>query len=90
QTFKIIESFGAFGVDWPEPNFILKNQDPSTFTYIKDGKFMLTWLGKDIKLLSFSISEDTFKLENKADLSITFSIDEFRGKKTLTLYADKA
>lgn len=89
-TFKIIESFAPFGTDWPEPKFILRDLNPNKFTYIKDGKYMLTWLGKDVKLLSFSINEDTFKLNNSVDLSITFQEDEFRGKKTLTLYADKA
>ncbi len=89
KTYALIESFGPFGQDWPEPKFLLRNMNTSNFTYTKDGRFLSCFVAKDTKLFSFSIGENTFPDNAIANLQITFSVDEFRGKKTLSLYAEK-
>ncbi len=89
NTYHLIESFGPFGQEWPEPKFLLKNMYTKGFTYTKDGRFLSCFVGKDVKLFSFSISENTFPEDTVTDLQITFAVDEFRGKKTLSLFAER-
>lgn len=90
QSYRIIESFGPFGFCWETPKFLLKDLDPRTFTYIKDGKYLSVKLSSDSRLFSFSLSKDSFDLENKVDLLCTFRINEFRGNKNLDILCEKA
>ena len=89
KTYALIETFAPFGQDWPEPKFLLKNMSTKNFTYTKDGRFLSYYIGKDTKLFSFSIGENTFPESVVTDLQITFSVDEFRGRKSLSLFAEK-
>ena len=90
QSYHIIESFGPFGFCWETPKFLLKDLDPKTFTYIKEGRYLSVKLTSNTRLFSFSLGEDSFDLETKTDLSCTFRINEFRGSKNLDILCEKA
>lgn len=90
QSYHIIESFGPFGFCWETPKFLLKDLDPNTFTYIKDGKYLSVKLTSNTRLFSFSLGKDSFDLDSKTDLSCTFRVNEFRGTKNLDILCEKA
>ncbi|MCQ2798021.1 MAG: DHH family phosphoesterase [Bacilli bacterium] len=89
NTYHLIESFAPFGQEWPEPKFLLRNMKTKDFTFTKDGRFLSSFIAKDVKLFSFSIGENTFPEDTVIDLQITFAVDEFRGRKSLSLFAEK-
>jgi single-stranded-DNA-specific exonuclease len=87
---QIVESFGPFGMEWEEPHFLLSNLDPKLFTYASGGKYLSYRIPGGARLFSFSINEDTFPLDEPANLSVTFSRHEYQGRLSLDLLAEKA
>ena len=89
QSYRLIETFGPFGFNWESPKFLLKDLDPKTFTYIKEGRYLSVKLAPDVRLFSFGINEDSFDLESKVDLLCAFRINEFRGRRSLDILCEK-
>ena len=89
QSYRLIETFGPFGFNWETPKFLLKDLDPKTFTYIKEGRYLSVKLASDVRLFSFGINEDSFDLESKVDLLCAFRINEFRGRRSLDILCEK-
>ena len=89
QSFRIIESFGPFGFNYESPKFLLKDLDPKTFTYIKDGRFLSVKLSSDVRLFSFAINENSFDLDSKVNLVCSFRINEYRGRRSLDILCEK-
>lgn len=89
QSYRIIETFAPFGFCWETPKFLLKDLDPRTFTYIKEGKYLSTKISTDSRLFSFSISQDSFVGESKVDFVATFRINEYKGRKSLDIICEK-
>lgn len=90
RTYRIIQNFAPFGLNWEAPKFLLKDLNPLTFTYIKDGRYLSTKLADDVKIFSFSLGEDSFEAESKVSLLLSFKTNEYRGKLTLNLMAERA
>ena len=90
KTYRIIKNFSPFGLNWEAPKFLLKDLNPLTFTYVKDGKYLSVKLADDVKIFSFSLGEDSFEADSKVNLMLSFKINEYKGKITLNLLAEKA
>ena len=89
KTYAFLRSFAPFGEGFPCPRFLLKDLDPRTFTYIKDGKYLSTNLGES-RLFSFALSKDSFDSERKVNLVGSFKENVYKGRKTINLVVDKA
>lgn len=90
KTYRMIENLSPFGLDWEAPKFLLKDLNPLTFTYIKDGKYLSMKLSDNVKIFSFSLGEDSFEVDKKVSLLLTFKVNEYRGKLSLNLLAERA
>lgn len=90
KSYRLLKTFSPFGLEWEAPKFILRGLNPTTFTYTRDGKYLSTKLSPDTRLFSFSLNEDSFEMDQKVDLLLTFKLNEFKGKVTLDLIAERA
>ena len=90
KSYRLLETFSPFGLEWEAPKFILRGLNPTTFTYTRDGKYLSTKLSPDTRLFSFSLNEDSFAMDQKVDLLLTFKLNEFKGKVTLDLISERA
>ncbi len=90
KTYRLIESFSPFGMSWSAPKFLLKDLNPTTFTYIKGGKYLSMNLSENTKILSFSLNQDSFEADGKVSLLLNFKLNEYRGKISLNLLAERA
>lgn len=90
KTYRLIETFSPFGMNWNAPKFLLKDLNPTTFTYIKGGKYLSMNLSSDTKILSFSLNQDSFEADEKVSLLLNFKLNEYKGKISLNLMAERA
>ena len=89
KTYRLLRSFAPFGEGFKAPRFYLEGLDPKTFTYMKGGKYLSMLLG-EARILSFTISEDSFDLTQKANLVGSFRENLFHNKRYLELLVEKA
>jgi len=89
ENFRLIASFGPFGNGHEAPLFLLEKLDPTTFQYLKDGKYLSTSLLPGVRLFSFSISSSSFDSPDPVALQVAFSLHEWNGRQSLDLLADK-
>ena len=90
DTYRTIRSFGPFGYDYPEPEFLIENLPVSSLRFSQDGRFLSTPLGKGVRLFSFSYGKPSLINSNdKVSLSGTLKLDEFRGQLQLTFRCEK-
>ena len=90
KTYRIIKNLSPFGMSWEPPKFLLKDLNPATFTYIKNGQYLSTKLSEDTKIFSFSLNENSFEADEKVNLFISFKINEYKGQLSLNLMAERA
>lgn len=90
KSYRIIRSLAPFGMSWDAPKFLLKDLNPTTFTYIKNGQYLSVKLSEDTKIFSFSLNENSFEPDEKVNLSISFKLNEYKGKLSLNLMAERA
>lgn len=90
KSYRLIETFSPFGLGWEAPKFLLKGLNPTTFTYLKNGKYLSVKLTEDTKIFSFSLGEDSFEADEKVNLLLNFRLNEFKGKLSLNLMAERA
>ena len=90
KSYRLIETFSPFGLGWETPKFLLKGLNPTTFTYLKNGKYLSVKLTEDTKIFSFSLGEDSFEADEKVNLLLNFRLNEFKGKLSLNLMAERA
>ncbi len=88
-SYKTVRAFGPFGLEYPEPRFILKDLSVDSFQYIKEGKYLSTPLGYGVRLFSFSLGEKDFAGMSLVDLKARFSLNEYRGRFSLDIYCEK-
>lgn len=89
ENYRLIASFGPFGMSWGAPHFLLGHLDPSHFTYASNGKYLSTRLSKDVRLFSFSLNEDSFLETGETALDVVFSLNEYRGRLSIDLLAER-
>jgi Single-stranded DNA-specific exonuclease len=89
ENYRLIVSFGPFGNGHEAPLFLLERLDPTTFQYLKDGKYLSTNLLPGIRLFSFSISSSSFDSPDPVALQVAFSLHEWNGRQSLDLLAEK-
>jgi hypothetical protein len=89
QTYRLVSSFGPFGMGWEAPRFLLEGLDPTTFTYAAGGKYLSTRLTPNVRLFSFSLNEDSFPKEGKTALEVVFSLNEYQGRLRVDLLAER-
>ncbi len=87
DSYRIIRAFAPFGEGHPEPIFCLSGLDVDGFVYSKDGKYLLTPLGKGVKLCSFELGKKDFLDGEKTSLCVKFELDEYKGATSLRLLA---
>lgn len=87
ENYGLIEALGPFGNGYEEPHFRLEELDPTTFSYIKDGKYLSTPLGPGLRLFSFRLGSSSFASTEPVALEVTFSLHEWQGRKSLDLLA---
>ncbi len=90
KSYRLIRNLAPFGMSWEAPKFLLKGLDPKTFTYVKNGQFLSVKLSEEAKIFSFSLNENSFEPDEKANLLLSFKINEYRGKQSLNLIAERA
>lgn len=90
SSYRILRTFGPFGMDWEAPKFRVDGLNPTTFTYLKEGKYLCVRLTNDTKILSFSLGQDAFEPDEKVSLLLTMKRNEFKGKEGLDLMAERA
>lgn len=89
DNYRLISSFGPFGNGHEAPLFLLEKLDPTTFQYLKDGKYLSLNLFPGVRLFSFSISSSSFASPEPVALQVAFSLHEWNGRKSLDLLAEK-
>ena len=90
KSYRIIRSLAPFGMSWDAPKFLLKDLNPTTFTYVKNGQYLSVKLSEDTKIFSFSLNENSFEPDERVNLSISFKLNEYKGKLSLNLMAERA
>lgn len=89
ETYHIISVLSPFGQEFKEPIFLLEHFPLEKCQFTMKGGYLSVMLNEDTKLFSFSFKqEDVDARCQYIDLSLTFGMNEFRGKSTLTLFAD--
>ncbi len=88
QNYEILRSFGPFGQEWKAPEFLLKDLDTASFTYLSGGKYLSTPLNPSCRLFSFALGENAFQEKSKVSLKVHFARNEYRGRLTIDLYAE--
>lgn len=89
ESYHAIRALGPYGMDYPEPSFLLKNLDVASFQYTRDGKCLNMPLGNKTRIFSYRWGREDFD-KPYANLLCKFGLNDFRGEVTLTLYAEKA
>lgn len=86
DSYRVIRSFGPFGVDHPEPVFEL-SMDAASLQYSKTER-LCTPLGKGVRVFSFSLFRKDLPQMGKIAFSGTFSLGKKMGRASLTFYAN--
>lgn len=86
DSYRVIRSFGPFGVDHPEPVFEL-TMDAASLQYSKTER-LCTPLGKGVRVFSFSLFRKDLPQMGKIAFSGTFSLSKKMGRANLTFYAN--
>lgn len=86
-SYRIIRAFGPFGEGHPEPVFVLSGLDVDAFQYSRGGKYLMTPLGKGVKLCSFDLGKKDFFDKERTSLCVKFDLNEYKGATTLRLLA---
>lgn len=86
DSYRLIRSFGPFGVDHPEPVFEL-SMDAASLQYSKTER-LCTPLGKGVRVFSFSYFRKDLPQMGKIAFSGTFSLGKKLGRASLTFYAN--
>lgn len=86
DSYRLIRSFGPFGVDHPEPVFEL-SMDAASLQYSKTER-LCTPLGKGVRVFSFSCFRKDLPQMGKIAFSGTFSLGKKMGRASLTFYAN--
>jgi single-stranded-DNA-specific exonuclease len=89
ENYKILKSFGPFGMNWAAPSFLLEGLEADAFTYLKGGKYLSLPLNKEARLFSFSLNEDSFEKGEKCALKVSFALHEYQGRFSLDLLAER-
>jgi single-stranded-DNA-specific exonuclease len=89
DNYKTLRLFGPFGMGNPEPRFLLSSLRSEEFTYAKNGLYLSTRLNEEARLFSFSINEDTYPLKGEVSLLVRFALNEYKGRFSLDLLAEK-
>jgi len=89
KNYEIIESFSPFGEEFKAPNFVIKNVDTESLTFIKNDSMILTKIDFQRSVIGFGISKNSLKEKNKCDLYGTLSINTFKNIRNLQFNIDK-
>lgn len=87
DNYELIRSFAPFGSDFHAPEFLLEDIPVENLRFVKDGKYLCMYLTNGTKIFSYSVNNKTFYGYDHASFSVTFTLEEWRGKKTLCLRA---
>ncbi len=90
KTYRVIKNLSPFGMSWETPKFLLKDMNPTTFTYAKGGMYLSTKLSENVKIFSYSLNENSFETDEKVNLLISFKINDYNGRISLNLLAERA
>lgn len=89
DNYRTLRLFGPFGMENPEPRFLLSALRSEEFTYAKNGLYLSTKINEQARLFSFSINEDTYPLKGEVSLLVRFALNEYKGRFSLDLVAEK-
>jgi single-stranded-DNA-specific exonuclease len=89
ENYRCIEALGPYGNGHEAPLFKLEPLDPTTFQYLQGGKYLSTVLAPGLRLFSFSISSSSFASPDAVSLQVSFALHEWKGRKSLDLFAEQ-
>ncbi|MCI2111271.1 MAG: DHH family phosphoesterase [Bacilli bacterium] len=88
ENYRLIASLGPFGNGHEAPRFLLEKLDLSTFGYIHEGAYLSTKIAPGVRLFSFRIHNGSFPSPEPVALAVTFSLNEWKGRRSLDLLAE--
>jgi single-stranded-DNA-specific exonuclease len=89
ETYKLIRTFGPFGQEWKEPDFLLKGVETASLTFSKDGKYLSSPLPHGARLFSFRLGASYFADKPSVDLLAKLAFNEYKGRFSLDVVVDK-
>ena len=85
ENYRILLSYGPFGMGYEEPTFLLRSLDSSRFGYTRDNKYLSTFLSPDVKLFSFELGKKDFVDGGNVDLKAKFVWNRYGNKENLDI-----
>lgn len=89
ENYKILRSFGPFGMGFKEPEFILRNVPTRTLSFISGGKHLSTKLSMNSKILGWNIGEEETKKMDYINIIGSFLLTSFRNEFTVEFRVKK-
>ena len=89
DSFRVIRALGPFGMSNEEPRFLLRSLQSDGFQYSPRSGCLLIPLGSGARLIGYQYRREDFAFTPRVDLVVRFALNEFRGRITLDLIAEK-
>ncbi len=90
EDAELVAAYGPYGVDAPEPRFLLTGIPFDALSFPKGGQYVAARLRSGGRLFSYSLSSRDFEPGASYSFSGRLTLSSFRGKKEATLLVDEA
>jgi single-stranded-DNA-specific exonuclease len=90
ENYRLIRTFGPFGMEWKEPDFLLRDIASQSLTFTRDGRYLSTSLPGGVRLFSFKLSSAEVATSQSLNLLAHFALNEYKGRTSLDILVEKA
>jgi single-stranded-DNA-specific exonuclease len=90
ENYNLVRTFGPFGMEWKEPEFLLSNIPTASLLFTKDGKYLSSPLPQGARLFSFSLGAKDLESLKSIDLAAKLSLNSYKGRISLDVIVEKA
>jgi single-stranded-DNA-specific exonuclease len=90
ENYNLVRIFGPFGMEWKEPEFLLKDVATASLLFTKDGKYLSSPLKNGARLFSFSLGAKDLESLKQIDLAAKLSLNSYKGRTSLDVIVEKA
>jgi single-stranded-DNA-specific exonuclease len=90
ENYRLIRTFGPFGMEWKEPDFLLCDIASQSLTFTRDGHYLSTSLPGGVRLFSFKLSSAEVATSQSLNLLAHFALNEYKGRTSLDILVEKA
>ena len=80
----------ADGMEWKEPDFLLRDIASQSLTFTRDGRYLSTSLPGGVRLFSFKLSSAEVATSQSLNLLAHFALNEYKGRTSLDILVEKA